>query len=142
MSQGPGCNSFSPQSGQQTHSSQITKSSLIVLRKAEEEFEKRSSPQRGKKLWALSADLANRRAKRSRELEVKRGEMEVLFNHKMLRSCLQTYIQIIILASNVTLQNHGEWDTFCFVTFVQISAIFRLVQNTALILNITIWKCS
>lgn len=49
---------FPPRSGQQTHSLQITKSSLIVLRKAEEEFEKRSSPQQGKKLGALSADLA------------------------------------------------------------------------------------
>lgn len=49
---------FPPRSGQQTHSSQITKSSLIVLRKAEEEFEKRSSPQQGEKLWAPSTDLA------------------------------------------------------------------------------------
>lgn len=69
---------FPPRSGQQTHSSQITKSSLIVLRKAKEEFEKRSSPQQGEKTLSSLRWLGRRRAERSREMEDIKREKEVL----------------------------------------------------------------
>ncbi len=64
-------------SGQQTHSSQITKSSLIVLRKAEE-FEKRSSPQQGEKTLSSLRWLGRRRAEQSREMEDIKREKGVL----------------------------------------------------------------
>lgn len=48
-----------PRPGQQTHSSQITKSSLIVLRKAEKEFKNVPLLSGGKNVCALSANLAN-----------------------------------------------------------------------------------
>lgn len=39
-------------------------------------------------------------------------EKEVLFNHKMMRSCLQTNIQIKIIASSVLLQIHDDSEIF------------------------------
>lgn len=83
-------------------------------------------------------------------------EKEVLFHHKMMRSCLQTNMRIKIIASTVLLQIHDDSEIFLVLVLFKYCSNFSKrhllgyshqftdveYHYTALILNITIWKCS